>query len=206
MHDGRISLSRMPCHGCPYLEDVIRRQVFSHTLIPLISKLDPPESGEQHVCSSTTQHVFLKATFDTITNTDWPAQIDKSLLYDRPIRTSLSACPAPSLSQPIMASGKIAVFFCGLTNKARNFKTIIRIYRWHTSLLLRNESSQVRESILIKNIFHVQTALLWSRELRHMPSFLNRVTNVSWLFIADHSELETAGAAERVESSRSGTR
>jgi pyridoxine 5'-phosphate synthase PdxJ len=32
--------------------------------------------------------------------------------------------------------------------------------------------------------------------------------NVSWFFIADHSELETAGAVERerVESSRSGTR
>ena len=30
--------------------------------------------------------------------------------------------------------------------------------------------------------------------------------NVSWLFIADHSELEIAGAVERVENNRSGTR
>jgi hypothetical protein len=29
--------------------------------------------------------------------------------------------------------------------------------------------------------------------------------NVSWLFIAEHSEFETAGAEERVENSRSGT-
>ena len=29
--------------------------------------------------------------------------------------------------------------------------------------------------------------------------------NVSWLFIADHSELETAGEIERVKNSRSGT-
>ena len=36
------------------------------------------------------------------------------------------------------------------------------------------------------------------------------VLKVSWLFIADHSELETAGAVERererVENSRSGTK
>ena len=30
--------------------------------------------------------------------------------------------------------------------------------------------------------------------------------NVSWVFIANHSDLGTAGAVERVKNSRSGTR
>ena len=39
-----------------------------HALIPLISKLGHPESGEQHLCSSTTQY-FFKAALDRITYT-----------------------------------------------------------------------------------------------------------------------------------------
>ena len=65
-------------------------------LIPLILKLSPPESGDQHL--------------DRITYTYKPAQIDISVLYDRPIQTHLLACLAHPLSQPIMASGKVANF------------------------------------------------------------------------------------------------
>jgi hypothetical protein len=72
-------------------------------------------------------YIFLKPRSNSITNTDWRAQIDRSLQYGRPIQNPLSACPAHSLSQEIMASGKVANFFCGLTNKARNL-TLLFIF------------------------------------------------------------------------------
>jgi hypothetical protein len=63
---------------------------------------------------------FLKPGLSGLPTQTDELKIDRSLQYGRAIPTPLSACPTHSLSQPIMASGKVANCFCGLTNKARN--------------------------------------------------------------------------------------
>ena len=74
------------CQGCPQFENVIRRQMFYttafcvlfstvcifaikrqnflnlftyHNLFPLFSKLTPPQTGQQHLCSSSTRIFFF---------------------------------------------------------------------------------------------------------------------------------------------------
>ena len=75
--------------------------------------------------------------------------------YGRPIQTHLSACQAHSLSQPIMARGKVAVPF----SVAKPTRLIIeQLYLYlqmaYNIIMMAHESSHVPESISAKKTTH----------------------------------------------------
>ena len=83
------------------------------------------------------------------------------------------------LSSPLIISANHGqwegcwLFLC-LNQQGSYFRNCICIYRWHTHLLLRHMKLHMFEKAFLPPQ-KIQTALLWSRDLRHKPRFLNRV-------------------------------
>jgi hypothetical protein len=73
-----------------------------------------------------------------------------------------------------LACGKVPVLFCG-----RFLSFLLRIYRWHASLLLRHMKVHMfQKAFLPKKNILISKKSLHSNGVQHTLSFLKRVTYV----------------------------